>query len=45
MGNQIQISEEIVLDRIEKALRLQETELDLSGWELKEVPREIGKLV
>jgi Leucine-rich repeat (LRR) protein len=39
------MTEQTVLERIEKAFRFQETELDLSGWGLEELPLEIGKLV
>jgi hypothetical protein len=39
------MSKQIALDRIEQAFRLQETELDLSGVGLDELPAEIGKLV
>ena len=40
-----QVPAQIALERIEKAFRLQETELDLSGWGLEELPPEIGRLV
>jgi len=38
------MSRQIALERIEKAIRLSETELDLSGWGLEELPAEIGQL-
>lgn len=40
-----QMSEQIALERIEKAFRFRETELDLSGWGSEEIPAEIGKLI
>jgi TIR domain-containing protein/Leucine Rich Repeat (LRR) protein len=40
-----QMSEQVALERIDKAFRLRETELDLSGWGLERLPPEIGKLV
>jgi Leucine-rich repeat (LRR) protein len=40
-----QMSKQIALERIENAFRFRETELNLSGWGLEELPLEIGRLV
>src|SRR5258706_7549779 len=46
MGSMAELmSKQIALERIEKAYQLRETELNLSGWGLQELPLEIGKLV
>jgi Leucine-rich repeat (LRR) protein len=39
------MDEKTAKEIIEKAFQFRETELDLSGWGLEELPREIGKLV